>query len=354
MSLVLFIVGLVLLILGADLLVRGASRVAEGFGISPLIIGLTIVAFGTSAPELAVSIEAALSNQASIAMGNVVGSNIFNVLFILGVSALIVPLVVSKQLIRLDVPLMIVLSGIVLWVTYDGNLSRLEGVVFVCGLIGYVAFLIIQQKKNPEPVSDTPKDLDSSRFSGTFWNLVFVAVGLGLLVLGSNWFVQSAIEFAQFLGVSDVVIGLTIVAAGTSMPEVVTSITAALKGERDIAVGNVVGSNVFNIMGVLGISAAIAPSGIDVSTSMIAFDIPVMIAVALACLPIFVTGGVIDRFEGFIFLGYYVVYTSYLILAATSHDALGMFNATMMYFVLPLTLLTLIVMFVQHRRKINA
>lgn len=351
MSVLMFVVGLVFLVIGAELLVRGASRVAAGFGISPLIIGLTIVAFGTSSPELAVSIEAALSNNASIAMGNVVGSNIFNVLFILGLSAIIVPLIVSKQLIRLDVPLMIVLSVVLLLVTYDGNLSRFEGVIFVIGLVAYVAFLIIQQKKNPEPIADLDALESSGRFAGTFWNFVFIVVGLGLLVLGSNWFVESAIEFARYFGVSDVVIGLTIVAAGTSMPEVVTSIMAAIKGERDIAVGNVVGSNVFNIMGVLGISAALAPAGIDVSESMIGFDIPVMIAVAFACLPIFVTGGIIDRFEGFIFLTYYLIYTLFLILAATNHDALGLFSNTMLYFALPITVLTLVILFVQHRRK---
>jgi cation:H+ antiporter len=351
MTVLLFVLGLVLLIVGAELLVRGASKVAAGFGISPLIIGLTIVAFGTSSPELAVSIEAALSDQASIALGNVVGSNIFNVLFILGVSAIIVPLVVSKQLIRLDVPLMIVLSIGVLLATLDGNLSRIEGLVFVLGLIAYVVFLIVQQKKNPEPINVVVEETkDVSRFIGTFWNVVFIVAGLGLLVIGSNWFVQSAIEFARIFGVSDVVIGLTIVAAGTSMPEVVTSIMAAVKGERDIAVGNVVGSNIFNILGVLGVSAVIAPAGIDVAGSMIAFDIPVMIAVAVACLPIFVTGGVIDRFEGFIFLGYYVVYTAYLILATTNHDVLGMFSSTLMYFVIPITLITLLIMLIQHRR----
>ncbi|QSP94636.1 calcium/sodium antiporter [Marinobacter salinisoli] len=344
MTIFLFCIGLVFLIVGAEALVRGASRLAAVLGISPLVIGLTVVAFGTSSPELAVSVKSALSDQASLAMGNVVGSNIFNVLFILGLSALIVPLVVSQQLIRLDVPLMIALSVAVLLLSLDGNLSRMDGILLVTGLIIYIGFLIYQSRKTSAGITGNGSDhLAPDHQTSVNWpkNLGLVVGGLVLLVIGSRWLVESAVAFAQYLGVSELVVGLTIVAAGTSLPEVVTSVIAAIRGERDIAVGNVVGSNIFNLMGVLGLAGIVAPAGIEVSTAVIGFDLPVMIAVALACLPIFFTGATISRQEGLVLLAYYVAYTLYLILAASHHDALPRFSAVMLYFVLPITALTL-------------
>ena len=348
MVILLFVAGLIFLIVGAEALVRGSSRLAAVFAISPLVIGLTVVAFGTSSPELAVSIKAALSDQASIAVGNVIGSNIFNVLFILGLSALIVPLVVSHQLVRLDVPLMIALSVIVLVFALDNNFSRTEGLMLVAGLAIYIWFLIYQSRR---PESAELKDeyargpgiegRDNNRW---FKNIALVIVGLALLVLGSRWLVDSSVSFAQYLGVSELIIGLTIVAVGTSLPEVVTSVIAAIRGERDIAVGNVVGSNIFNIMGVLGFASIVAPAGIKVSAAVTRFDIPVMIAVAFACLPIFFTGGVISRKEGVLLLGYYVAYTLYLALAAGHHDALPRFSAVMLYFIIPLTVVTMIIL----------
>lgn len=353
MAIFLFVIGLVFLIIGAEALVRGASRLAAVVGISPLVIGLTVVAFGTSSPELAVSVKSALSGQASLAVGNVVGSNIFNVLFILGISALIVPLVVSRQLIRFDVPLMIVLSGIVLILALDQSFSRTDGLMLVAGLVVYVCFLIFQSRR--ERVAEREKDppepgVEGYAKAGWLKNISLVFGGLVLLVLGSRWLVDSAVSFAQYLGVSELVVGLTIVAAGTSLPEVVTSIIAAVRGERDIAVGNVVGSNIFNMMGVLGLASLVAPSGIEISTAVIGFDIPVMIAVALACLPVFFTGGIISRREGVLLLGYYVAYTLYLILAASHHDALPKFSAVMLYFVIPLTAATMIIIAMRELR----
>lgn len=354
MGIVLFIVGLVFLIIGAEALVRGASRMAAVLGISPLVIGLTVVAFGTSSPELAVSVKSALSSQASIAVGNVVGSNIFNVLFILGISALIVPLVVSQQLVRLDVPLMIALSIIVLLLSLDEIFSRTDGLMLVAGLVFYVCFLIYQSRRESVEVRERhAKDLGAEIYTRASWvkNIGLVFGGLVLLVLGSRWLVDSAVSFAQYLGVSELVIGLTIVAAGTSLPEVVTSVIAAIRGERDIAVGNVVGSNIFNIMGVLGLASIVAPTGIEISTAVIGFDIPVMIVVALACLPIFFTGGVISRQEGVLLLGYYVAYTLYLVLAASHHDALPRFSAVMLYFVIPITVITMIIVTMRNLRN---
>lgn len=354
MEIFLFITGLVFLIIGAQALVGGASRLATVFGISPLVIGLTVVAFGTSSPELAVSVKSALSGQASIAVGNVIGSNIFNVLFILGLSALIVPLIVSQQLVRLDVPLMIVLSVIVLILALDKSFSRTDGLMLVTGLFIYVWFLIYQSRReNVEVREAQAEEFGAEKYTKAGWlkDTGMILGGLALLVLGSRWLVDSAVSFAQYLGVSELVIGLTIVAAGTSLPEVVTSIIAAIRGERDIAVGNIVGSNIFNIMGVLGFASIVAPAGIGVSTAVIGFDIPVMIVVALACLPLFFTGGVISRQEGVLLLGYYVAYTAYLVLAASHHDALPVFSSVMLYFAIPLTAVTITVIALREMRS---
>ncbi|WP_104201720.1 calcium/sodium antiporter [Billgrantia saliphila] len=334
------LVGLALLIVGAEGLVKGASRLAARLGISPLIIGLTVVAFGTSSPELTVSLQAALDDQAGIAVGNVVGSNIFNVLFILGVSALVAPLRVAHQLVRLDIPLMVLITLIVLVLAFDRQIGRLDGLGLVVGLVVYTTFLFLQGRREGAAGESAEAPVAAAHWS---IDMLLVAGGLALMVVGSRWFVDGAVALAAYLGVSDQIIGLTIIAAGTSLPEVLTSIIAVLRGERDIAVGNVVGSNIFNLLGVLGLTALLAPSAIDVSAAMVAFDMPVMLAVALACLPICFTGRTINRWEGALLMGYYVAYTLYLILAATQHDALAGFADAMLYVVMPITALTLIV-----------
>jgi cation:H+ antiporter len=336
---VLFLIGLVLLVLGANALVRGAADLAAGLGTPPLIIGLTIVAFGTSAPEVLVSLQAAASGESGIALGNVIGSNIFNILFILGVSALIAPLRVSAQLVRLDVPVMIFVSVLALLLALDGRIARIEGAVLAGGIVAYTAFLARQAKRGRvEP----PKDAVGLPALGTHWalNLLRIGVGLALLVLGARWLIGSATEIARLLGISELVVGLTIVAAGTSLPEVATSIAATVRGERDIAVGNVVGSNIFNLLLVLGGAAMIGPAGIPVPPAALTFDLPVMTAVAVACLPIFFTGYTIARWEGAVFLGYYVAYTAFIVLDATNHDVAPIFAGVMLMFVIPLTLLT--------------
>ncbi|MBC52680.1 MAG: sodium:calcium antiporter [Gammaproteobacteria bacterium] len=357
MAIAFFVVGLIFLVVGAEALVRGASRLAAAVGISPLVVGLTVVAFGTSAPELAVSVKSALSDQASIAVGNVVGSNIFNVLFILGMSALIIPLVVSSQLIRIDVPLMLALSVFVLLIALDGAFSRVDGIILFAGLLVYITALIFLSRKENAAIKQAfAQEYGMSPDAKTSWlkDTALIVVGLALLVTGSRWFVDSAVAFAQYLGVSELIVGLTIVAAGTSMPEVVTSIIAAIRGERDIAVGNVVGSNIFNIMGVLGIASIIAPSGIAISPEFVRFDIPVMILVALACVPIFFTGGTISRQEGIMLLAYYVAYTVYLILVATNNQALSWFGPLMVYGAIPLTFVTLLILTIRELRRKNS
>ena len=348
-NLLLFAAGLAALVAGAQSLVRGASKLALSFGISPLVVGLTIVAFGTSAPEMAVSVGAVLDGQTDIAVGNVVGSNIFNVLFILGVSALIAPLVVHLQLIRQEVPIMIGASLLLLSLALDGRISAPEGGLLAVLLGAYTVFLVVQSRRAPREAA-TEFDEECRPAEPGAWDarwpvqVALVAVGLLLLVMGSDWLVTASVAFAKTMGVSDVVIGLTIVAAGTSLPEVAASLTAAFKGERDIAVGNVVGSNLFNILGCLGLAGlASGSAGLGMAPSVLAFDIWIMLAVALACLPVFLSGREIARWEGGVFVAYYAAYVAYLILAAGQHAALEAFSSTMLGFVVPLTVITLVV-----------
>lgn len=345
--------GFVALLAGAEGLVRGASRLAARFGISPLVIGLTVVAMGTSAPEIAVSVGASLQGQGDIALGNVIGSNIFNVLFIIGLSALITPLVVQQQLVRVDVPLMIVISILAWMLSLDGMLGRVDGSLLFGGVVAYTVFLITQSRRESrvevhaeyaiefdEAAAAAAEDKSANNLP---LQLLLIVAGLGLLVLGANWLVDAAVIIALAFGVSELVIGLTVIAVGTSLPEVATSIVAALRGERDIAVGNVVGSNIFNIMAVLGLASIVAPGGIPVRDAVQQFDFPVMIAVTLACLPIFFTGHLIARWEGGLFLAYYIFYTAWLILNALGHPFTETWADAMLYFVIPLTFVTLAV-----------
>lgn len=347
LTILMFVAGLALLVGGADWLVRGAARIAAASGISPLVIGLTIVAYGTSAPELAVSVGAAWAGEADLGLGNIVGSNIVNVLLILGASALITPLRVATQLIRIDVPIMIVLSLVTYLMAADRLVGRIDGAILFIGAVAYTAMLMRIGRSEPaEEVLD-----GSRRTSGFVTNVGLILIGLAALVLGSNWLVDSSVAFATALGVSELIIGLTIVAIGTSLPEVATSLVAAARGERDIAVGNVVGSCIFNILSVLGISALVAPAGLAVPSALLSFDLPVMVAVAVACLPIFARGASIERWEGGLFLFYYAAYTTYLVLAAQKHAALPAFSSAMQLFVIPLTILTLVVVFWRSWRR---
>ncbi len=341
------------MVAGAELLVRGASRLALRFGISPLVIGLTVVAFGTSSPELAVGVRSGLAGQSDIAVGNVVGSNIFNVLVVLGVSALIAPLLVQQKLVRFEVPLVVGLSVLVLVMAQDGRIGPFDGLLLVGGLIAYTVLVIRQSRRESSPVqAEYEKEfgvIASGWLARLPMQIGFILGGLVLLVVGSTWLVDSAVLVARTLEISEAVIGLTIVAAGTSLPELATSVVAALRGERDIAIGNVVGSSMFNLLCILGIAALVTPGGLSVAPALVFFDIPVMIAVAIACLPVFATGHRIERWEGALFLGYYIAYLTYLILAATQHDALRTFGSTMLGFVLPLTGATLLVLWAHQR-----
>jgi len=339
-NLLLFALGLAALIAGAEALVRGASRLAASFGISPLVVGLTVVAFGTSSPEMAVTVGAALGGRIDVAVGNVVGSNILNVLFILGLSALIAPLVVNTRLIRQEVPVMIGVSALFAVLALDGAISRAEAALLAGLLLAYVAFLAWQSRAEPKASEPRPAHGWDAHWAV---QAALVAGGLALLVLGARWLVSAAVAFAQALGLSDLVIGLTVVALGTSLPEAATSIAAALRGARDIAVGNVVGSNVFNLLGCLGVAGLVSGDGLVVAPAVLNFDLWVMVAVAFACLPVFFTGCRIGRREGAVFLLYSAAYVAYVVLDAQGHDALQPFSAVMMSFVIPLTIVTLVV-----------
>ena len=346
--------GLVALVIGGELLVRGASLLATALRISPLIIGLTVVAFGTSAPELGVSLQAALTGNADVAIGNVVGSNIFNILLILGLAAVVTPLVVSSQLIRADVPIMVGAS-LALWgFSLDQRLERWEGAVLFVALLGYIVFCIRQSRhESAAVVQEFAQELPklSTWTSRRSIQISLMIVGLVLLGFGSHWLVGGAVKIATVLGVSKLIIGLTIVAAGTSLPEVVTSVVASLRGERDIAVGNVIGSNLFNILCVLGLSSIISPQGIVIAKDALEFDIPVMVAVAVVCFPIFLTGNLIARWEGGLLLFYYVAYTLLIVLSETYPEHGTWFASILAYVVVPLTLLTLIGSLVWARRN---
>ena len=349
-------VGLALLILGAEFLVRGASRLAIVLRISPLVIGLTVVAYGTSAAELAVCLRAVFTGQGALAVGTVVGSNIFNVLFVLGVSAAIRPLAVHRRLIRIDVPLMIAASILCYILAFGGVLRRWHGVLLFAGAVAYTTFIVLgarRERSQSWELAESAMPSTIARARRPFPLIIqslLVLVGLIILTIGARYLVSGALLAARSAGVSEIVIGLTIVAASTSLPEAAASIGATLRGKREIAVGNVVGSNICNLLLVLGATAILAPSGIEVSTSTLRFDMPVMIVVAVSCLPVFFIGNRIARWEGLLFLSYYVAFVLYLIMEAGHYEVLPRFNAIMLLFVIPLTAVTLIVLTLRTAR----
>jgi cation:H+ antiporter len=358
-TLVIFVLGLVFLILGSDWLVRGASRLASAVGVSPLVVGLTVVALGTSSPELAISIQSSYAGQSEMAMGNVVGSNILNVLFIMGISALISPLSVPQKIVRFDVPLLIGLSLLLCFFAIDQNINRWEGGLLTIGGVTYIIYCVVESRRESKAVQEEyaeeyEKPLPEEK--GPLFLLTqggWVVVGLVLLIVGANWMVDGAVAFARYFKVSELVIGLTVVAVGTSLPEIATTLAANIKGERDIAVGNLIGSNIFNIFAVLGLTTLVAPTGVSAPPQTLTFDLPVMVAVSVACLPVFFNGGRISRWEGFIFLGYYIAYTIYLILAASNNVGLSVYRNALLFFAIPLTVIALIAITTRNVRQMQ-
>jgi cation:H+ antiporter len=303
---------LVVLYFGANFLVKGAASLAERFGVSALVVGLTVVAFGTSTPELIVSVQATMDGFGGISIGNVVGSNIANIGLILGLSALIFPLKANMQLIRIDTPVMILTSIVFLVFFLDNRIGRIEGVGFVLAIVGYSIFNIVKSRK--EHQKKVLKEFEDSVPKVTrHWSLdvLFILAGLAALIIGSEFLVKNSVNLARLIGLSEAVIGLTIVAVGTSTPELATSIVAALKKQPDIAIGNVVGSNIFNILGILGVASIVKPiSTPDINLA----DILVMIVMSLLLLPFIKTGFTLRRWEGALLMAIYIGYVIYLLL----------------------------------------
>jgi cation:H+ antiporter len=302
--------GLIALFIGAEGLIRGASALALRVGITPLVVGLTVVAFGTSTPELVVSLKAALIGNSSISLGNVVGSNIANIALILGIASVIRPLDVHANIIRKEIPIMIGLTILLIVLLIDGELSFIDGVIFIIGIITYtITNVVMARKEKNAEVEKEFKDGLKTKL-GIPVSIIFIVGGLALMILGANLFVTSSISIAKAIGVSDAIIGLTIVAIGTSLPELITSIVASYKNESDIAIGNVVGSNIFNILGILGITALVIPLS---SEGINYIDFGVMLFTAMILLPLSKTGFKITRLEGAFFIAGYIVYIYYLL-----------------------------------------
>ncbi|MFW2334689.1 calcium/sodium antiporter [Ilumatobacter sp.] len=353
---VFFVVGVAALVLGAEALVRGSARLAARTGLTPVVIGLTVVAFGTSAPELAVSVGASWRGETDLAVGNVVGSNIANVLLVLGIAAVVGGgLVVAQRIVRIDVPIMLALSVLVFVLGLDNRLGRWEGLLFVALLIAYISWTVVSSRRSTADVVATEYDealsAERLRESTALADIGFVLLGLVLLVVGSQALVEAATDLARALDVSELVIGLTVVAIGTSLPEVATSVLAAARGQRDLAVGNAIGSNLFNILAVLGLTAAVSPEALSVPDGALTLDIPVMIAVAIACLPMFANGYALLRWEGAMFLAFYAAYLAWLVIDAADHPFKNEYAIAIVGFVLPLSVVTLVVIAVRGRRK---
>jgi cation:H+ antiporter len=334
--------GLALLVGGAELLVRGAVRIAKLAGVSPLVIGLTVVAFGTSAPEMAVCTKASIAGNTGIALGDVVGANVLNPLLVLGLSSLFGSLLVARQLVRLDLLVMIGAS-LGLWLMAAGCVIRpWHGALLLLAVTAYTVLIIRKSRREMLTLVDKEEVGEVESLGGVrrglLWNLLyigFVLLGLGMLVGGSDLLVKGAIELAMMFGVNEVVIGLTVVALGTTSPEMTTTIVASLRGHRDIAVGNIIGSNIFNIMAVLGMAAVVSGNGIAIPQTTLAFDIPLMVGVAVICLPVFLSGMVISRVEGAFFVLCYIGYTLYRVATARNPGSEINIGSVVAYVVIP-------------------
>lgn len=307
--------GLVALVAGGDLLVRGAVNLARSLSVPPLVIGLTLVGFGTSAPELVTSLQAALSGSPGLAVGNVVGSNIGNVLLILGIAALMAPIAVDTRALWRDGAVLAGATALGMWAMTQGTIGRATGAVFVLALVAYVLTTLVLERRRASAtgaIYTAEADLLPAHPTRTGRDVLLTLAGLALTVLGARFLVQGAVEIAAAMGVSETVIGLTIVAIGTSMPELVTSVMAVRRGEGAVALGNVIGSNVFNLLGILGITAMVVP--IQVPTQILIVDIWVMAAATVALLVFATTGARVSRREAGALLAAYGVYMGWLLI----------------------------------------
>ena len=308
-NVLLLVVGLIILIIGGDFLVRGASSIALRLHISPLVVGLTIVAFGTSAPELLISIKSALAGSPDLTMGNVVGSNICNLALVLGITALIEPIKVQSDSIKIDWPVAMGSALLLYFIIQDGWIVSIEGIVFISLLLIYTIYIIRRSRKETKAIREIEEDAEmpDSSSKNVWRDVVFLGIGGLGLYFGSEWFVGGAQELARYLGVSERVIGITVLALGTSLPELVTAIVASVKKETDLALGNLMGSNIFNVLSILGITSLI--TDIEVSDTIISHDMIPMLGITLLVLPMMLTGRTIGRMEGGILLFTYLFYT---------------------------------------------
>ncbi len=313
-----FLLGLVALIFGAEIMVRGGAEVAARLGISPIVIGLTVVSIGTSLPELAVGVVAVQEGSGALAVGNIAGTNVVNLLLILGLSALIVPLVMAGRTLRFELPVMAGAAVLMLVLSLDGKLTQTDGIILVAGAVAYTVALIRATRRETAAVvheydEEYPPEEGAVR-TRTPLHVAMMIGGIAVVVIGADWLVDGAVGMARSFGVSDALIGLTVVAIGTSAPELVTTVVSTIRGNRDIAIGNLLGSSIYNILLILGATCLVASEGLALPASLVRIDIPVMVAVALVCIPIFVSGRRVSRGEGGAMVGAYLAYLAFLVI----------------------------------------
>lgn len=313
-----FVIGLAALVLGAEVMVRGGAEVAARLGISPIVIGLTVVSIGTSLPELAVGVVAAQEGSGALAVGNIAGTNVVNLLLILGLSALILPLAMATRTLRFELPVMAGAAVLMLVLSLDGKLSRVDGIILVGCAIAYTVAVVRMTRRESRVVAgeytETYAPTEVATTTRPTWvHVLMMVAGIAVVVVGADWLVDGAVGMARGFGVSDALIGLTVVAIGTSAPELVTTVVSTVRGNRDIAVGNLLGSSIYNILLILGLTCVVAGDGLLLPASLVRIDIPIMVAVALACVPIFVTGRRVSRGEGGAMVAIYLAYLTFLL-----------------------------------------
>ena len=314
-SALLIVGGLLGLLGGAELLVRGGTGLALRLGIAPIVVGVTVVSLGTSMPELAIGIDAARQGSAGLAVGNIVGTNLVNILLILGLSALITPLTLDTRTLRFDLPCMTAASVVLLLVALDGTLGTFDGVLLVLLGVGYTLGVLRTSRQESSAVQAEYQANDGTTRARPWLHVVSLLVGIAVIVIGATLLVDGAVDAARGLGVSDAVIGLTIIAIGTSAPELVTTLVSTIRGNRDIALGNLLGSSVYNIAFILGVTILVAPGAVEVPDEILGGDLLLMVGAAVACVPVFVSGRRITRIEGGVFVAAYVAYLAWLIIS---------------------------------------
>ncbi len=355
--LVTFLGGLIGLLCAGHLVIRAAAAIGARFGLPPMVIGLTIVAGGTSAPELAVVFQAIAADDTELAVGSIVGSNIANVLLVLGLAATAGTIHVTSRVLRIDVPIMISASAALLLASLDGSLDRVDGGLFLLALAGFIwwTFRSVAGEADPavtEISGPIERRSGSRRIDRLPFHIASLVLGLAVLVFTSRYVVSGAEDLANQLGIPELVIGLTVLALGTSAPEIATTLIAAFQGNRQLAVGNVVGSNIFNILLVLGLGGVVS-GNVEIATSVTQVDLPVMVAAAIACLPLLLWDNRLDRWEGGAFVAFYAAYVVFLTLDAGNHEATNAFAFIVAAIVAPLTVLTAMTLAYHRRRPAN-